>query len=122
MESRMAGQAALGQGALTKATLVGTLLQVAMVVLGHFLPAIQSSYPIVGSLIAAFTGLMFGKAAMRPARMGSATGGAIAGGVSGFLGSGLSAILGDVPGPTIGVATIASVIAGLAGGAIGHRK
>ncbi|HEU4800481.1 MAG TPA: hypothetical protein VFS94_07600 [Gemmatimonadales bacterium] len=118
----MAGQSALGQGALTKATLVGTLLQVAMVVLGHFMPAIQSSYPIVGSLIAAFTGLMFSKGAMRPARMASASGGAIAGGVSGFLGSGLSAIMGDVPGPTIGVATIASVIAGLAGGAIGHRK
>lgn len=117
METRMAGQ-----GALTKATLVGTLLQVAMVVLGHYLPAVQSSYPIVGSLIAAFTGLVFAKGAMRPARMASATGGAIAGGVSGFLGSGLSAIMGDVPGPTIGVATIASVIAGLAGGAIGHRK
>ena len=111
-----------GQGAMTKATLTGTLLQVAMVLLGHYMPAVQSSYPIVGKLIAAFTGLIFSKSAMRPARLGSATGGAIAGGVSGFLGSGLSAIMGDVPGPTIGVATIASVIAGLLGGAIGHRK
>ena len=34
----------------------------------------------------------------------------------------VSAKLGDVMGQTIGIGTISSVIAGIAGGAIGHRN
>ena len=110
------------QGALTKATLTGTVLQVIMVVLGHYVPAIAQSYPIVGTLIGGITGFLFGKWAGRPGRGASASGGALAGGVAGLLGSAVSYGLGDVPGQTIGVATLSTIVAGLIGGAVGHRK
>ena len=123
MDARSVPAATGSQGALTKATLVGTVLQLAMVIAGHYsAPIRESGFAILGTGIAAVTGVLFSRWAGRPARMGSATGGAIAAGVSGLIGTIVSALLGDVPGQTIGVGTISSVVAGLAGGAIGHRN
>jgi hypothetical protein len=123
MDARSVPAGVGSQGALTKATLVGTALQLAMVLAGHYsAPIRESGFAIIGTGIAAVTGFLFSRWAGRGARMGSATGGAIAAGVGGFIGTIVSAVLGDVPGQTIGVGTISSVVAGLAGGAIGHRS
>src|SRR5690606_9874514 len=97
MDARTAPASAMNQGALTKATITGTLLQVIMVVVGHFVPAVASSFPVVGTGIGAVTGYLFSKWGGRPTRMASASGGALAGGVAGMLGTVLSAALGDVP-------------------------
>lgn len=121
MDARTAPASAMNQGALTKATITGTLLQVIMVVVGHFVPAVASSFPVVGTGIGAVTGYLFSKWGGRPTRMASASGGALAGGVAGMLGTVLSAALGDVPMSTIGVATISTVVAGVLGGAVGHK-
>jgi len=111
------------QGALTKATLIGTVMQLVMVIAGHYsTPIRESGFAILGTAIAAVTGFLFSRWAGRDARRGSATGGAIAAGVGGLIGTVVSALLGDVPGQTIGLGTISSVVAGLAGGAIGHRN
>jgi hypothetical protein len=114
--------AAASRGALSKATIVGTVLQVAMVVLGHWVEPIRNSFPILGSLIGLVTGFMFGKWSNRPARMGSASGGAVAASVSSFLGTVVSYGLKDVAGSVIGVGTLTGIVTGLIGGAIGHRR
>ncbi len=120
MEARSPANA-MTQGALVKATITGTLLQCAMVILGHFVPSIAASFPIVGTALGAVTGFLFAKWGGRSTRLGSATGGALAGGVAGMLGSVVSLALGDVGVDTVGVATISTVVAGLLGGAVGHR-
>lgn len=122
MDARTAAPGAM-QGALAKATLVGTLLQVAMVVAGHYsAPIRENGFAILGTGIAAVTGVIFARWAGRVARLGSATGGAIAGGVAGLLGTIVSAMLGDADPQTIGIGTISSLVAGFAGGALGHRN
>ena len=92
MEARSPASA-MHQGALLKATITGTLLQSAMVIIGHFTPAIAASYPIVGTAIGAVTGFLFSRWGGRPTRMASASGGALAGGVAGMLGTIISAAL-----------------------------
>lgn len=114
--------AAASRGALGKATVVGTILQVAMVVLGHWVEPIRNNFAILGPLIGLVTGFLFGKWSNRPARMGSASGGAIAAGVSSFLGTVVSFGLKDILGNVIGIGTLSGVVTGLIGGAIGHRK
>ena len=121
MEARTGTPAVAGQGALGKATLIGTLLQVAMVVLGHYSEPVRNGFAVGWTGIAAITGYLFSRLAGRTARGGSATGGAIAGGVAGLIGTVVSALLGDVTGQTIGIGTISSVVAGLLGGAVGHK-
>lgn len=121
MDARTGTQGLAGQGALGKATIVGTLLQVAMVVLGHYSEPVRNGFAVGGTGIAAVTGYLFSRWAGRASRGGSASGGAIAGGVAGLLGTIVSALLGDVTGQTIGIGTISSVVAGLVGGAVGHK-
>jgi hypothetical protein len=122
MEARTSSQAIAGQGALGKATIVGTLLQLAMVIAGHYSRPIQDGFAVGGTGIAAITGFLFSRWAARATRLGSASGGAVAGGVAGLLGTIVSALLGDVMGQTIGIGTISSVVAGLLGGAVGHKN
>lgn len=121
MEARSQANA-MTQGALVKATITGTLLQSAMVLIGHFVPAVAASFPIVGTAIGAVTGFLFSRWGGRPTRMASASGGALAGGVAGMLGTIVSAALGDVPLATVGVATVSTVVSGLLGAAVGHRS
>ena len=123
MDARSVPAGAGSQGALTKATLISTVMQLAMVIAGHYsAPIRESGFAILGTAIAAVTGFLFSRWAGRPARLGSATGGGIAAGVGALIGTIVSALLGDVPGQTIGIGTISSLVAGLAGGAIGHRN
>ncbi len=109
------------RGALARATIIGTLLQVAMVVLGHWVEPIRNGFPILGSLIGFATGIMFGKWSHRAGRMGSARGGAIAASVSSFLGTIVSFGLHDVPGNVIGIGTLTGIVTGMIGGAVAHR-
>lgn len=109
-------------GVLTKATFVSTAMQLVMVLIGHLVPATAAMFPYVGTALGGVAGFLFGKWAMRDSRMGSATGGAIAGAVGGFLGAIASWGWGDVTGQTIGIAIISTLVAGMIGGAIGHRR
>jgi len=113
---------AASNGALSKAMIVGTVLQVAMVVVGHWVEPIKNNFGILGTLIGLVTGLLFGRWSTRPARMGTASGGAIAAGVSSLLGTVVSFGLKDIPGSVIGIGTLTGIVTGLIGGAIAHRK
>lgn len=98
---------------------IGTALQVAMVVLGHFVPSMQAIglFPVAGTLIGGITGWLAGK---RSAGGGgdAARNGGIAGGATGALGSLVSTALGDVPLANVAIAGGATLLSGAIGGAL----
>lgn len=108
----------MNRNALIRATLIGTVLQLLMVVSGHFVPAIAAQFAIVGMLISLVAGVLY----LRAARGGwgdSLIGGLIAGGLCAFLGILVSYLLKDVTVDILWVGTAGSAVAGLVGGAIG---
>lgn len=99
-----------------RGTAIGTVLQVAMVVIGHYLAPDQQAwwYPAVGSTVGAVTGWL---ASGGPGGMGARVGnGAVAGGIAGVLGSLVSTALGDVPLGNVGIAGGSTLVTGAIGG------
>ena len=106
------------RSALIRATLIGTVLQLAMVIAGHYVAAIAGMFAIGGMLISLVAGLLY----VRTARGGwgdSLAGGLIAGAVCAFLGILVSYLLKDVTVDILWMGTAGSAVAGLVGGAIG---
>ena len=94
----MSGSAAAGNP-LLKATTIGTVLQVLMVVGGHFMPQLAQLFPVLGTGLGGLTGLLFGLFSK------GAAGGALAGGAAPLRvasaacsGSAVSMAMGDVTG------------------------
>jgi hypothetical protein len=106
---------------LMRATLFGTIAQIAMVVAGHFVPAVASLFAIGGMGISALAGwaALKGQVAGLSAAAGS---GALAGGISAAIGIAVSVALGDVPTSLLAFGTGASTVTGLIGGLIGRRR
>ena len=99
--------------------LIGTGLQLLMVIAGHYSPAIAQMFAPGGMGISALAGVL-AALATRPASLGSAaTRGAIAGGVSAFVGILVSFLLGDVPAAVLGFGTASSAVTGALGGLVG---
>ncbi len=111
-------EAAATNPALVKSTVVGTILQLAMVIAGHYSPAIANQFPAAGMTISGIAGLLFALWTRQKATS-AAAGGVVAGGVSAFLGILVSYLLGDVPASVLGIGTAGSVITGAIGGVIG---
>ncbi|QDV91144.1 hypothetical protein RAS2_22340 [Phycisphaerae bacterium RAS2] len=107
-------------------TAVGTIVQIAMVVAGHYNEFIKNNvFAIGGMLISLVVAAMW--AAKGAASKGNAFGGgAIVGGVCAILGIALSVILGDTDAAVLGFGTAGSAVAGGIGGiaafALGGRK
>jgi hypothetical protein len=100
-------------------TLIGTGLQLLMVVAGHLSPAVAGFFAPGGMTISAVAGVLAAMSS-RPASLGSAAGrGAIAGGVSAFVGILVSYFLGDVPAAVLGFGTASSAVTGALGGLVG---
>ena len=105
--------------ALLIASLVGTLLQVAMVVAGHSSPAVAQLFAVGGMGLSLIAGFLYARLA-RPATKGSAAiGGAAAGAICAFLGILVSYLLGDVPASLLALGTLSSAVTGAIGGVIG---
>ena len=106
---------------LTRATILATGAQIAMVIAGHYVPAMQDFFAIGGMGISALAGWAALKG--QPASLGAAAGsGALAGGVSAAVGIGVSVALGDVPASLLALGTASSAVTGLIGGLIGRRR
>lgn len=103
---------------LSRATLIGTALQLAMVVLGHLVPALRDpGFALGGMGFSALAGWLYARSA--GAGWGASLGGgAVAGGVCAVIGIGVSVALGDVPVGLLGLGTLSSVITGVIGAAI----
>ena len=102
------------------ATAIGSVLQIAMVIAGHFVPLIRNDFFAIGgmtlSLIAG--GLYTWRAA--GALPTDLLGGAIAGGVCALLGIAISVSLADVPSQILLFGTLSSAVTGAAGASIGR--
>lgn len=106
---------------LTRATMLGIIAQIAMVVAGHYVPAIANLFAIGGMGISALAGWAALK--QRPATLAAAMGGgALAGGICAALGIAVSVALGDVPASLIGLGTFSSAVTGAIGGLIGRSR
>ena len=105
--------------ALIVASLVGTLLEVVLVVAGHSSPAIKGLFAVGGMGLSLVSGVVYAHLA-RPATKGSAAlGGGAAGAICAFLGILVSYLLGDVPASLLALGTISSAVTGAIGGLIG---
>ena len=105
--------------ALVIASLVGTLLQVVMVVAGHSSPAIAALFAVGGMGLSLVAGVLYARLA-RPATKGSAAlGGGAAGALCAFIGILVSHLLGDVPASLLALGMIRSAVTGAIGRFIG---
>jgi hypothetical protein len=105
--------------AMTRALLLGTLLQVGMVVIGHNTVAVASLFAPLGMAISLIAGLLYARWARTP-REASVRGGAIVGGVSALIGIAVSYFLGDVQASILFLGTLSSTFTGAIGGLIVH--
>ncbi len=110
----------MNRPALVRATVIGTLLQLAMVIIGHLAPALQDpGFAIGGMGFSALAGWLFARRD-GDGWGGSLAGGAIAGGVCAIIGIGASVVLGDVPKSLLLLGTVSSLVTGTIGAAIGR--
>jgi hypothetical protein len=104
--------------ALLSAIFLGTFLQLAMVIAGHFIAFIRADvFALGGMAISLFAGLYFGLRAGGN-WSGRLWGGAAAGGLCAFIGIAVSVLLGDTALAILVIGTASSAITGLIGGAL----
>ena len=104
--------------ALASATVTGTILQLAMVLSGHWISVIKMNvFAIGGMAISLVAGVLYARMARAP-RGVAAMNGAIAGGVCALIGIAVSFGLGDVPAAVLGFGTLSSAVTGAIGGAV----
>ena len=99
------------------ATTVGLILQLLMVVAGHYMPPVKAKFALGGMLISLIAGAIYIRLEQQ-GWQGALLGGAIAGGVCALLAIAVSVSLKDVPAMILVVGTLGSVVAGLVGGGI----
>ena len=103
----------------TLATVVGVILQLAMVGIGHAVPAVRALWGPGGMLISLVVGIWAGWRV--GAIAAAATWGAIAGGLGALIGIALAVVLGDVPVSLLLLGTLSSTVAGLVGAVVTHK-
>ena len=104
---------------LVIASLVGTLLQVAMVVAGHSSPAIKGLFAVGGMGLSLVAGVLYARLARPTTKSSASIGGLAAGAICAFLGILVSYLLGDVPASLLALGTLSSAVTGAIGGVIG---
>lgn len=110
-----------GSQALVRAIVVGTVLQVMMVVTGHYVAAVAALFAVGGMGISLLAGGLYAYWARSPSSRAASGGGAVAGGACALLGIAVSVLLGDVPATLLTFGTASSAITGAVGGLIGRR-
>ena len=110
---------ATSRNAMITALLLGTLLQVAMVVIGHATVAVASLFAPLGMVISLIAGFLYARWA-RTTRGRAVRGGAIVGGLCALIGIVVSYLLGDVTAWILFLGTLSSAFTGAIGGLIGE--
>lgn len=105
---------------LIRATIIGLVVQLVMVVGGHFVASIRECFGIVGMLISLIAGVVYVRGT-RGSWGDSLIGGALAGGICALIGIAVSCALGDVDAMVLLYGTLGSAVAGLVGGAVAKR-
>lgn len=108
------------RNALIVATGIGLVLQLAMVVGGHYSPAVKDLFALGGMGFSAVAGLLYvWFTVVKGGWSADLQGGAAVGGICALLGIAVSALLGDVPPSLLLLGTVSSVVTGAIGGAVG---
>lgn len=103
---------------LRHATIIGTILQLAMVLSGHWVAFIRLNvFAVGGMVISLIAGGIYARRAGVP-RLAAARGGAIAGGLCALIGIAVSYLLGDVTASILAIGTASSAVTGAIGGAL----
>ena len=105
--------------ALVLATVIGTVLQVVMVVAGHSNRSIANLFAVGGMGFSLIAGLLYAIMAKGGSTSSLAVGGLLAGAISAFIGILISHLLGDVPVSLLVLGTVSSAVTGAIGGWIG---
>jgi hypothetical protein len=109
----------LNSRALLIATIVGTVLQVAMVVAGHSNKSIANLFAVGGMGFSLVAGIVYAVTARGGTTSSLAIGGLVAGALCAFIGIFVSYMLHDVPMSLLALGTVSSAVTGAIGGAIG---
>jgi hypothetical protein len=104
------------RSALVTATAIATGLQVAMVVTGHFVPAVAALFAPLGTFLSLVAGVLYARLSGAPVGP-AAAGGAVAGALCGVLGVAVSLALDDVTAIVLAIAAVSGIVAGALGGA-----
>ena len=105
---------------LQRALIVGTGLQLAMVLLGHFSPWVRENvFMFGGMMISATAGYLYAMDFAAGYGRG-ALGGAIVGGGCALIGIAVSVLLADTPNFVLALGTSISVLTGAVGGLFGQ--
>jgi len=99
---------------------VGTVLQLLMVITGHYVTAVANLFGPLGMAISLAAGLFWARDAAG-SYGGAAGGGAVLGGACALLGILVSLALGDVSATILALGTISSGVTGAVGGLVGRR-
>jgi hypothetical protein len=110
----------LNPRALRLAVLLGTVLQVAMVLAGHSNPSVAGLFAVGGMSISLIAGLAYAMWARGSSAAALAVGGLIAGALCALIGIFVSYMLGDVPMSLLALGTISSAVTGALGGWAGR--
>ncbi len=110
---------AWGRG-LVRATLIGTVLQLAMVVAGHYDARVASLFAALGMFLSAVAGYLAGRWSAGLGKAGAAVSGLAAGAACAFVGILESYYLGDVTASVVVFGTAGSGVAGAIGGFLGR--
>ena len=105
---------------LSTATIVGTALQLTMVIAGHYDATVKSLFAVGGMFLSLVAGFIFGRWAWTFGRGGTIAGGAVAGAVCGLIGIVESYYLKDVPASLMVLGTASSAVTGAIGGFLGR--
>ncbi len=109
----------MNRRALIVATLIGVVLQLAMVIVGHAIPAVKGCFAFGGMGISLIAGAIYARVA--GSDWGGSIGfGAVAGALCAFVGIAVSVLLKDVPTSLLALGTVSSAITGAIGGAVGR--
>lgn len=110
----------LNRRALLLATLIGTVLQLCMVLLGHGNASIANMFAVGGMTISLIAGAVYSLLARNAAPASSpVAGGLIAGALCAFIGILVSYMLGDVTAVILLAGTASSAVTGALGGWLG---
>jgi hypothetical protein len=110
----------LNRRALAMASLVGTVLQIAMVVAGHANKSIAGLFAVGGMGFSLIAGVLYVMYARGSEPSSPVLGGLIAGAVCALIGIAVSYLLGDVPVTLLALGTLSSAVTGAIGGLVGR--
>jgi hypothetical protein len=110
----------INRQAVIKATAIGTVAQVLMVMAGHQNPNISKLFAVLGMTISLLAGLRYSRIARGGPMVSGLVGGLLAGGICALIGIAISYYLGDVPANILLLGTASSAVTGAIGGGIGQ--